>query len=132
MPIINFNSQVLSAFGLAPLNLGFSLSGGTGTPKTVELISVGTVGGKQVEGVAFNALTASGTGNWAYLSAFNGTSFRVDTTYNNATMSLIFADGSSSLFRVITGATTTQQSLTANGFDSIFPESRRKWVLGYI
>jgi hypothetical protein len=133
MPIINFNSQVLSAFGLPPVSLSFSLSGGSGTPKTVELLTVGTIGGKQVEGVAFNALTspASGTGVWSTLSAATGTSFRVDRAYVNTTMSIVFTDGSSSIFSVVTGASTTVQSLTANGFDSVFPESRRKWILGY-
>ena len=70
MAFISFNNQALSAFGQTPSNLSWSVSG-TGSPKTVELLTVGTgtlnsptLSSKRVRGLLFNSLTspASGTG----------------------------------------------------------------------
>ena len=132
MPVISFNNQVLSSFGLAPLNLNHSLSS-AGTFKTVELRTVGTVDGKQVKGIAFDTLTspASGSGVFATLSAFTGTTLRVDSTFNGRTMAVICTDESSSLFTVVTGAATTQQSLTSNNFDTSYPVIQTEVYLGY-
>ena len=143
MPVISFNNQVLSAFGTGPLNLSWSLSS-TGQFKTVELLSTGTgstasptLSTKIVRGVAFNTLLssavspASGTGSFATLSAFSGTTFRVDRAYNGQTMAVVFTDDSSSLFTVVTGVTTTQQTLTANGFDTSFTHIQKEVYLGY-
>lgn len=135
MPIISFTSQVLSAYGQTPANLTWSVSGGS---NTVELLTVGTgpfnvasLSAKQVRGVAFNALTspASGTGAFATLSAATGTTLRVDRAYNGSTFAVIYTDNSSTLFTCATG--TTAQTLTDNGFDSVTPEIRRLFVLGY-
>lgn len=142
MAIIGFNNQVLSAFGQTPSNLSWSLSS-SGPYKTVELLTTGTgalsnpsLSSKQVRGVVFNtfvssttAIPTSGTGAFVTLSAFSGTTFRVDRAYNNATMGVIYTDGSSTLFTCTTG--TALQSLTANGFDTVYPEVRRMFVLGY-
>jgi hypothetical protein len=136
MPVISFNNQVLSAFGLDSVNLSWSLSS-TGQFKTVELLTTGTTASKAVRGVAFNTLLssavspASGTGSFATLSAFAGTTFRVDSAYNGQTMAVVFTDDSSSLFTVVTGATTTQQNLTANGFDTSYPVIQQEVYLGY-
>jgi hypothetical protein len=136
MPVISFNNQVLSAFGLDPVNLSWSLSS-TGQFKTVELLTTGTTASKAVRGVAFNTLLssavspASGTGSFATLSAFSGTTLRVNSAYNGQTMAVIFTDESSSLFTVVTGATNTQQTLTANGFDTSFPQIQKEVYLGY-
>lgn len=136
MAFISYNNQALSAFGQTPSNLTWSVSG-TGSPKTVELLTVGTgplnvasLSAKQVRGLLFNSLTnpASGTGVMVSLSAFSGTSFRVDRAYNGSTLSLLYTDNTSTLFVCQTG--TTVQSLTANGFDSVSPEARRLAVLG--
>ena len=140
MAVIGFNNQALSAFGETPSNLNWSLSS-SGTYKTVQLLTTGAAGttpalsSKLVRGIAFNTLLssavspASGTGSFATLSAFSGTTFRVDRAYNNATMALIFTDTSSSLFTCLTA--TANQSLTANSFDTSFPEIKRLWLLGY-
>lgn len=136
MPVISFNNQVLSSFGTNPVNLSWSLSS-AGQWKTVELLTTGTTASKAVRGIAFNTLLssavspASGTGSFATLSAFNGTTFRVDRAYNGQTMAVVFTDDSSSLFTVVTGATTTQQTLTANGFDTSFPVIQKEVYLGY-
>lgn len=143
MAIIGFNNQVLSAFGQTPSNLGWSLSS-SGRWKTVELLTTGignpanaSLSDKQVRGIVFNTLLssafspASGTGTFSTLSAVSGTTVRVDAAYNGKQMGLIFTDGTSTLFNVVTGATTTQQSLTANGFDTVYPEIKRLFVLGY-
>lgn len=139
MPIISFTNQALSSYGISPSNLTWSVSGDS-TIKTVELLTVGTgsvlsttLSSKQVRGLAFNALTspASGTGAWSVtLSAATGTTFRVDRAYNGQTFAVMYTDGSSTLFTVVTG--TAAQSLTANGFDTTTPETRRKVLLGYI
>jgi len=134
MAVIGFNNQVLSAFGQTPSNLTYSLSS-AGAYKTVELLTTGTNTGTlstlRVQGLAFNTLTspASGTGTFVTLSAALGTTFRVDRAYNNATFAVIYTDESSSIFTCLTG--TTQQSLTANGFDTSYPEIKRLYILGY-
>jgi hypothetical protein len=139
MAFISFNNQALSAFGQTPANLSWSVSG-TGSPKTVELLTVGTgplnsptLSSKQVRGILFNSLTtpASGTGLMtAALSAATGTTFRVDRAYQGATLSILYTDNTSTLFVCQTG--TTAQSLTANGFDSVSPQARRLAVLGML
>lgn len=138
MPIISFTNQALSSFGITPSNLTWSVSGDS-TIKTVEVLTFGTgptndasLSAKQVRGIAFNALTspASGTNTFATLSANTGTSFRVDRAYNGQTFAVIYTDGTSTLFTCVTG--TTLQSLTANGFDTATPDTRRKYLLGYI
>lgn len=140
MPIISFTSQVLSSFNVEPTNLSWSLSGGQDGFNTVELLTVGTgplnvpsLSAKQVRGIAFNSLTspASGTGIFATLSAATGNTLRVDRAYRGSTFAVIYTDGSSTLFTCVTGAGTTSQSLTANGFDSVTPETRRLVQLGY-
>ena len=130
MPVISFNNQALSSFGTTPVNLNWSLSS-TGEFKTVELVSTGTANNSQVRAIAFNALTApaSGTGSFTTLSAAIGTTLRVDQAYNGQTMALIFTDNSSSLFTVATGAAT--QSLTANGFNTSYPQIQKEVYLGY-
>ena len=139
MPIISFTSQVLSAYGQTPSNLSWSISGGSTAYKTVELLTVGTgpinnasLSAKQVRGIAFNALTspASGAlGAFATLSAATGTTFRVNRAYNGSTFAVIYTDNSSTIFTCVTG--TTAQTLSTNGFDSVTPEVRRLFVLGY-
>lgn len=140
MPIISFTSQALSAYGQTPANLSWSVSGGSVTNKTVELLTVGTgpinnasLSAKRVRGIAFNALTspASGTNTFATLSAATGTTLRVDRAHNGAPFAVLYTDGSSSLFTCVTGAGTTAQSLTSNNFDTTYPEIRRLFVLGY-
>lgn len=140
MPIISFTNQALSSFGITPSNLSWSASGDSPI-KTVEVLTFGTgsvlsttLSSKQVRGIAFNALTspASGTGSFATLSAATGTTFRVDRAYNGRTFAVIYTDNTSTLFTVVTGTGTTAQSLTANGFDTVIPETRRKHLLGYI
>jgi hypothetical protein len=140
MPIISFTSQALSAYGQSPSNLAWSVSGGSTSYNTVELLTVGTgpiniaaLSAKQVRGVAFDALTspASGTNTFATLSAATGTTLRVNTAHNGAPFAVLYTDGSSSLFTCVTGAGTTAQSLTSNNFDTTYPEIRRLFVLGY-
>jgi len=125
MAIVSFSSQALSSYGLNPLPLSWSLSGNS---NTVELLTVGT----GVQGIAFNALPIAATGTFVTLSAQTGNTFRVDQAYNNTTFALINTDGSTSLFTCLTASgVSTAQSLTANAFDSTWPEVRRKWLLGF-
>ena len=131
MALIGFNNQALSSFD-TPKNLFWSLSN-SGTTKTCELTSVGIHGGKQVYGVAFNSLTGANTALFQNLSVATGTVIRVDRAHNNTTFAVLFNDHSSSLFTCLTASGMgTVQSLTANGFDTSFPEIRRLVTLGYI
>lgn len=127
MPNLSFNNQALSAGGQTPRNLNWSLSGTGNAPYTVELLTVAA----GVRGIAFNSPPTVTTGIYRTLSVFPGTSIRVDQGYNGARMAVINNDRSSSLFVVATGASTTVQSTTANGFDSVTPEVRRLTHLGY-
>jgi hypothetical protein len=128
MAIISFNNQALSTFGQTPSNLAWSLSS-AGTYKTVELFYVSP----QVRGLAFNTLTApeSGTGVSVTLAIPGAVSFRVDRAYNGQTMAVIYTDGSSALFTCLTSLGLNIQSLTANAFDTSYPEIKRLWHLGY-
>lgn len=137
MAVVSFNNQALSASGLPPLNLSWSLSS-TGTFKTVELLTAGTgplnsttLSAKRVEGIAFNTLTspASGTGLFATLSAATGTTFRVDRAYNGSQFAVIYNDGTSSLFTCATSMAA--QTLTFNNDETGFPEISRLVYLGY-
>ena len=135
MAFISFNNQALSAFGQTPSNLSWSISG-TGSPKTVELLTVGTgplnsptLSSKRVRGLLFDSLPTP-NGVMVTLSAFSGTTFRVDKAYHNATLSVLYTDNTSTLFVCQTG--TANQSLTANGFDSVSPQARRLAVLGML
>jgi hypothetical protein len=138
MAVVSFNNQALSAFGLQPTNLSWSLSS-AGIYKTVELLTVGTgpvndasLSGKRVEGIAFNTLTApaSGTGIFVTLSAPTGTSLRVDRAYNGSRFAIIYKDGTSSLFTCTTA--TSAQTITFNSYETGYPEISRLVYLGYI
>ena len=126
-----FDSQVLSAFGLPPLNTSWSLSAAT---NTVVLSSVAAVSsGRQPIGVAFNALTSpvTGLGIKRGLSALPGVLLQVDQAYQGSTFALVYNDQTTSLFTVATAAgTANQTSLATASFESSFtPEDRRRWVL---
>ena len=138
MAVVSFNNQALSAYGLQPTNLSWSLSN-TGTYKTVELLTVGTgpvnstsLSGKSVQGIAFNSLSfpESGTGAFVTLSAATGTSFRVDRAYNASQFAVLYTDGTSSLFTCTTA--TSAQSVSYNAFETGFPEIVRLVHLGYL
>lgn len=124
-----FDSQVLSAFGLPPLNQSWSLSAAS---NTVVLSSVAVVSsGRQPIGVAFNALTspASGLGIKRGLSAFPGVLLQVDQAYSGRQFALIYSDQTSSLFTVTTATGTQNQTLgTASVENALTPEKRRKWL----
>ena len=131
MALIGFNNQALSSFD-TPKNLFWSLSN-TGTTKTCVLTSVGVHGGKQVYGVAFNTLNGTPSTSFQNLSVATGTVINVDRAHDGATFALLFNDHSSSLFTCLTSrGMGIVQSLTANGFDTSFPEIRRLVALGYL
>jgi len=139
--LINFTNQALSAATDKPANLNWSLSG-TGTYKTVELLTsgtgIGTLSTKVVQGVLFSTLLssavspASGTGSFATLSAATGLTFRVDAAHNTRQFAVLYTDESSSVFTCLTAsALATAQQLSANSFDNSWPEIRRLVTLGY-
>jgi hypothetical protein len=122
----NFTSQVFDPVRFNPAPTTISLSA-----NSVHLVSTGTVNSVQVKGVAFNPVTPT-TGIYRTLSAFNGTQINVDQAYFGSQMALIFENGTSSLFTVVTGASTTVQVLTAaQSSDVNYPELRRKRLLEF-
>jgi len=131
MALIGFNNQALSSFD-TPRNLFWSLSN-TGTTKTVVLTSVGVHQSKQIYGVAFNSLTGTAASSFQNLSVATGTVINVDKAHNGQKFAVLFTDHTSSLFTCVTASGMgTVQSLTANGFDTSFPEIRRLVTLGYL
>ena len=140
MALATFNNQALSSYGVSPVNLTWSKSlSGTGTYKTVELLTVGTgpltdsaLSAKQVQGIAFNSLIspASGTGVFVTLSAATGTTFRVDRAYNGRQFAIIYTDRTSSLFTCATA--TVAQTITYNSAETSYPEISRLSYLGYL
>jgi hypothetical protein len=122
----NFTSQVFDPTRFNPAPTTISLSA-----NSVHLVSTGTVSGVQVQGVVFNPVTPL-TGIFRTLSAFSGTQLNVDQAYSGSQMAFIFANGTSSLFTVLTAATTTVQTLTAPiAGDANYPELRRKRLLEF-
>lgn len=134
MAIVSFNNQALSAYGLKPLNLSWSVSG-TGTTNLVELLTVGTspvsLGSKPVKGILFNNITTTST-TFATLSVATGTTFRVNSALSGAQMAVLYTDGSSSLFFANTSIVSpAAQTITYNNTDSTYPELTRLVMLGY-
>jgi len=122
----NFTSQVFDPTRFNPAPFTISLSA-----DSVHLISTGTVGGVQVKGVVFNPKTTT-TGIFRSLSANVGTQVNVDQTYHGSQMALVLENGSTSLFTVVTGDTTTVQTLTAPSISQTnYPELRRKRLLEF-
>jgi len=97
-----------------PVSLVVSL-----TSKSVILDVVGT----DVKGILFNDTANTLTGNLVTLSAFPGTSIRVDRAYNGVDFAVYRNDNTSSRFTCVTG--TTLQVLTDAGYNSTGPENRR-------
>jgi len=81
------------------------------------------VAGTGVKGILFNDTANTLTGTLETLSAFNGTTFRVDRAYNGVEFAILNNDNSSSVFTCATG--TANQVLTNAGFNSTSPETRR-------
>ena len=122
----NFTSQVFNpaVFNPAPLTVSLSAN-------SVHLISTGTVSGVQVRGIVFNPVTPL-TSIFRTLSVNVGTQINVDQAYSGSQMAVLFENGTSSLFTVLTGATTTVQTLTAAvASDVNYPELRRKRLLEF-
>ena len=67
------------------------------------------------------------------LSSSLGNSFRVDQAFHGSQMAFAFSDNTSSLFTVNTAiGTSNQQALSAANSEQVGPETRRKYVLGYV
>jgi len=113
MPLIALNTQVLSSTSVSRP----ALTPWVTSTASVSLSTLGSIGGKQVYGYAFNAIAAA-TSATAGLSA--GTSrLLVDPVYHGSTFAVIYSDRTSSLFTANTaGGSTVAQSLTANGSDT--------------
>ena len=122
----NFTDAVYDPTATSPQNLSVSLSG---VSNQIVLDTAGTYGGQTVIGIAYNPLS-SPVGTLVSLSAFDGTSFRVDEGFDGVDIALILANRQSSTVPVLTG--TTVQNVSAATDAGSDPETRRLAHLGYI
>lgn len=120
MPVISFSSQLGNPTGTFPKSLIYSLSG-----VGVDIQTLGT----NAKFIVFNPLPVSSlTSTSVVLSAFPGTTIRVDTAYNGATFGIVYKNNESSLFTVASG--TANQVLVSNdGGSTSYPEWRRLYNL---
>ena len=128
----NFDSAVYDSASLAlnlPTNLNMSLSS-SGLDVVLDL--TGTIGGQNVIGLAYNALTTLNDVHMT-LSANGGTTFRMDTAYSGQPIALLLVNGESSKSNAISGLpATTGVSLSTVNTDVSDPETRRKVNMGMI
>lgn len=128
----NFDSAVYDSSSLAlnlPVNLNMSLSS---SGLDVVLDNTGTIGGQNVIGLAYNALSTT-NGVLMSLSANGGTTFRMDTAYSGQPIALLLANKQSVKSTAISGLpSTTGVSLSSANTDVSDPETRRLVQMGMI
>jgi hypothetical protein len=127
----NFTFELRDSTAYNPRLLGTSLSA---TDNSIDVRSFGTVGGKRVVAVLYNTVTSPAAGK-AILSAGNGFSIRVSTSFNTRQIALEYSDHSTSLVTLTTafGTTTVQNVTAATNFNTeVSPYLRRLRFLGYI
>lgn len=123
MAVISFSSQLGDPNATFPASLIVSLSG-----SGINIVTLGA----NVKYIVFNPLpNASLTGSTFTLSAFPGTTVRVDRAYNNQTLGIVYDDNTSSLFSLVTAVSgTVNQTLVSNNSGSTtYPEWRRLYNL---
>jgi hypothetical protein len=130
MSIQSFTAGVYDASQFSPSPLNVSLSGAS---NEVVLDAAGTVGSKQLVGILYNSNSVTLLSTLVSLSSSLGNSFRVDQAFHGSQMAFAFSDNTSSLFTVNTAiGTSNQQALSAANSEQVGPETRRKYVLGYV
>lgn len=120
-----FSNYVFDASTQTPPVLGALLSA-SNNGVVLQTLN-GTLCGKTAVGILFNQIDAA-TNNLITLSA-GSIAFRVSGLYHGSQMAIYFADRSTTLFTVNTGAPA--QSLGQIGFDNRGPSEIRKHNLGY-
>jgi len=127
----NFTFELRDSTAYNPRLLGTSLSA---ADNSIDVRSFGTLSGRRVVAVLYNTITNPAAGK-AILSAGNGFSIRVSTSYNARQIALEYSDHSTSLVTLTTafGLTAVQSVSAANNFNTeVSPYMRRLRFLGYI
>lgn len=120
MPVISFNSQLGKPLGTFPKSLTISLSGVGVDVQTLD---------PNAKFVVYNPLPVSSlTSTSVVLSAYPGTTIRIDTAYDGATFGIVYKNNESSLFTVVSG-TPNQVLVSNNGGSTTYPEWRRLYNL---
>lgn len=120
MAVISFSSQLGNPNGTYPPSLIVSLSGVGVDIQTLDA---------NAKYVVFNPLPASSlTSQTAVISAYPGTTIRVDGAYQGQTFGIVYKNNDSSLFAVIS-AVSNQILVSNDGGSTTYPEWRRLYNL---
>lgn len=124
---MTFDSFVYNVNADTPPLIGPSLSAADNS--VILTTTTATYGGKVINGILYNAITGAGTAT-AILTGGYGFYVNVAPAYNGSTFALYLEDRSSVLFTVVTGASATVQTLTADAtFDNRGPIERRRFAV---
>jgi hypothetical protein len=129
---MTFDSFVYNVNADTPPLIGPSLTAADGS---VALLTVGaTYSGKVVDGILYNAIAGAGTATatLSVVTTIPNLSAKVNPLYNGSTFALYLDDHSTVLFTVVTGATTTVQTVTGStSFDNRGPNERRRFAVEF-
>ena len=124
---MTFDSFVYNVNADTPAMIGPSLSAADNS--VIMATTTATYGGKVIDGILYNAIDGAGTAT-ATLTGGSGFNIIVAPAYNGSTFALYLEDRSSVLFTVVTGASATGQTLTADAtFDNRGPIERRRFAV---
>lgn len=124
MPAFNFELRDATAYNPQPLNATLSAS-----DASIVVNSFGTISGKPVVAVLYNAITNTDATK-ATLSAASGFSITVSRSFQGQDIALEFPDRSSSIVTVTTAFGISKvQNVSAANNDNVSPYMRRLWAL---
>lgn len=120
----NFELRDATAYNPQPLNATLSAS-----DASIVVNSFGTIGGKQVVAVLYNAITNTDAVK-ATLSAAYGFSITVSRSFQGQDIAIEFADRTTSTVTVTTAFGVSKvQNVSAAGTEIVSPNTRRLWQL---
>jgi len=120
----NFELRDATAYNPQPLNATLSAS-----DASIVVNSFGTISGKQVVAVLYNAITNTDAVK-ATLSAAYGFSITVSRSFQGQDIAIEFADRTTSIVTVTTAFGVSKvQNVSAAGTEIVSPNTRRLWQL---
>jgi hypothetical protein len=120
----NFELRDATAYNPQPLNATLSAS-----DASIVVNSFGTISGKQVVAVLYNAITNTDAVK-ATLSAAYGFSITVSRSFQGQDIAIEFADRTTSVVTVTTAFGVSKvQNVSAAGTEIVSPNTRRLWQL---
>ena len=120
----NFELRDATAYNPQPLNATLSAS-----DASIVVNSFGTISGKQVVAVLYNAITNTDAVK-ATLSAAYGFSITVSRSFQGQNIAIEFADRTTSIVTVTTAFGVSKvQNVSAAGTEIVSPNTRRLWQL---